>query len=309
MPWYPIEFDPMIAIAAASFHESGRLLEANAGFRRLVGMQPAQPTGNCVSQFFLQPLFSDLVNQNAGIDGDIHRGPLIIGERAGRRWSLLAHVWRAGGVLRLLAEHDIVKLEQLCDVTLQLNGDYANAQEHFAEIKRTSQHGKRMALTPAFTDPLTGVGNRRRLGQALSFEIERSKRTGEPLCAFMADLDCFKCVNDRLGHQVGDKVLMAFADLLLQHTRRNDVVTRFGGDEFIVLLPQTTLDDALAAAEHIRAACASLKVDPMPEPITASLGVAQLRDNEDGSSLILRIDRALYKAKEMGRNRVVDGQQ
>lgn len=159
------------------------------------------------------------------------------------------------------------------------------------------------ALT--LTDTLTHLGNRRRLDEALITEASRVGRTGEPLSALMADLDHFKRVNDQYGHAVGDLVLRAFGDLLRSRTRATDVITRFGGEEFIVLMPHTAIAQAIEVAERIRVSFAAMRIAPVTEPITVSCGVAQLVAGATGESLLKRIDRALYEAKNAGRNRVV----
>jgi diguanylate cyclase (GGDEF)-like protein len=123
----------------------------------------------------------------------------------------------------------------------------------------------------------------------------------------MVDLDHFKRVNDTFGHEVGDKVLAAFGSLLRRQTRPTEVVARTGGEEFVVLMPHTDLVDSLAAAERIRAATAVLRVEHMTEGMTASVGVAKLAAGEDGDAFMLRVDKALYEAKNSGRNRVVAG--
>jgi len=155
------------------------------------------------------------------------------------------------------------------------------------------------------TDQLTGVGNRHRLEQVLALEVERAVRSGAPLAGFMADLDHFKRVNDEFGHQTGDDVLAAFGQLLREQTRATDVLTRFGGEEFVVLLPHTDLAQAVAIAERTRATLASLQIDPVPHPVTGSFGVAVLAQGERGEDLIRRMDASLYAAKNAGRNRVV----
>ena len=176
------------------------------------------------------------------------------------------------------------------------------------ERKRLEQMQRRreaQILEAAMTDQLTGVGTRHRLEEVLAIEVERVGRTGAPLAGFMADLDHFKRVNDEFGHPAGDKVLAAFGQLLREHTRATDVLTRFGGEEFLVLLPNTDLARAASIAERIRTALALLQIDPVPHPVTGSFGVAVFAEGERGEDLIRRMDEALYVAKRSGRNRVV----
>jgi two-component system chemotaxis response regulator CheY len=122
----------------------------------------------------------------------------------------------------------------------------------------------------------------------------------------MADIDHFKYVNDEYGHAAGDRVLAHFGALLRTHTRPTDIVTRFGGEEFIVLMPHTRLAQASAKAEQIRNALAAEQIAPLVRPVTSSFGVAELLHDEEGSSFLKRVDAALYRAKKDGRNRVVE---
>jgi diguanylate cyclase (GGDEF)-like protein len=144
---------------------------------------------------------------------------------------------------------------------LALNRDYADAQLQLAQINLKLQQREAQIVAPSLTDPLTGVGNRRRLEQVLAAEITRADRSGGSLCAFMADLDHFKNVNDTSGHEAGDKVLAAFGDVLRRRTRATDVVARFGGEEFVVLMSATELEVALGIAERIR--CSPLRTSSL----------------------------------------------
>ena len=307
MSWFPPELAPLLTVAAAALDEDGTLIEANAGFLRLIKVEGPQPIGTCVARFFLQPDFATLVRAPAGADGEIHRGLLTIGDYMGRTRSVHARIWRIGGRLRVLAEYDIEELERLNDAMLELNRVNADAQLELAQTNLKLQQREAQVVALSLIDPLTGVGNRRRLEQALPLEISRSERTGGKLCALMADLDHFKRVNDRYGHQAGDILLAAFGDLLRRHTRANDVVTRFGGEEFVMLMPHTDLAHARDTAERIRAALAASPIAPLPDPVTVSIGVAELTAGEQADGLLRRIDKALYVAKAAGRNRVTAG--
>jgi diguanylate cyclase (GGDEF)-like protein len=125
----------------------------------------------------------------------------------------------------------------------------------------------------------------------------------------MSDLDHFKTVNDTYGHPAGDAVLAAFGAQLRQNSRATDVVARFGGEEFLVLMPETPLTSALEWAERMRALCERTTVAPLPAPVTVSLGVATLQHSAANSDdairqLVQDADAALYQAKRAGRNRV-----
>jgi diguanylate cyclase (GGDEF)-like protein len=159
------------------------------------------------------------------------------------------------------------------------------------------------------TDPLTNLLNRRYLREFLPREVNRATRKGTSLAAIMIDLDYFKRVNDAFGHEAGDLVLMEVAALLKGHIRGSDIACRFGGEEFALILADTTLGSAQRKAEDIRAAIKRLDLKYRDQPlgkITASLGVALFPDQAEGSDSLMRVaDDALYQAKGAGRDRVI----
>jgi diguanylate cyclase (GGDEF)-like protein len=165
------------------------------------------------------------------------------------------------------------------------------------------------------TDDLTGLFNRRGFFQLGEREFERSLRFSRPLAALMFDIDHFKGVNDTYGHPVGDQVLRALADCFRRNKRGIDIEGRYGGEEFVLLLPETLLSGASHIAERLRQSIAELVIPvcrangnqpPVDLRITVSVGVAQMApDIPNLEGLIDRADQALYRAKDMGRNRVV----
>lgn len=158
-------------------------------------------------------------------------------------------------------------------------------------------------------DPLTGLANRRDFDQRLAMEIERSQRQGLPLAAAMLDLDHFKLVNDRCGHAVGDAVLRQVADLIRQHCRRIDLVSRYGGEEFALALPASSGAAAAMLCERIRAAMLAFdwrSLHPeLEKGVTLSAGVSELHPGMNGEGLLSAADDWLYAAKRGGRNRVM----
>jgi diguanylate cyclase (GGDEF)-like protein len=161
----------------------------------------------------------------------------------------------------------------------------------------------------AITDELTGLVNRRRFMEALDTEIARTQRRGERLSVLLADLDDFKRINDRFGHQAGDEALRTFASLLRASLREIDVAARLGGEEFAILLPETSLKGGLVLAERLRehiAEHAVLVRDGKAVHLTASIGVAEYRSGSR-DQLLRGADEGLYRAKQEGKNRVVAG--
>jgi diguanylate cyclase (GGDEF)-like protein len=159
----------------------------------------------------------------------------------------------------------------------------------------------------SITDPLTGLYNRRYLDLILHAEMRRLRRSGEPLSVVFLDIDWFKQFNDEQGHLLGDEALRIIGRVLRDHVRAGDVVTRYGGEEFVVMLPQTTLAAAGRVAERLRRAVAAavLPGSPAPQHRTISLGVACTAQPIAIGSLLHQADSAAYAAKWAGRNRVV----
>ena len=158
----------------------------------------------------------------------------------------------------------------------------------------------------ARTDPLTGLLNRRALEELFEVELERSRRTGRPLSVVVGDLDGFKAVNDHLGHHAGDRALHQVATELTKWKRRIDVAARMGGEEFALLLPETDERGAFLVAERLRRATQRCFGDDLKLPLTISFGVASYPDHGDDSEMLLHsADRALYAAKDLGKDRTV----
>ncbi len=161
---------------------------------------------------------------------------------------------------------------------------------------------KQMALT----DPLTGLSNRRSIEPQLEGEVSRARRHRVPLSILLADLDHFKKVNDSHGHSVGDEVLREIARRIEATLRREDRAARWGGEEFLILLPETNMAQARIVAEKIRHAIdeAPITCDKVRIGMTISLGIADWHEDASTDELIQRADLALYQAKSEGRNRV-----
>ena len=187
----------------------------------------------------------------------------------------------ASRVLQEINHYSVV----LSDITAEEN--YKNELEHLT-----------------VTDALTGIGNRRSFHQKIENEIRNAKRYKHPLSLVMFDIDFFKRVNDKHGHSVGDELLIEYTKLIHSHLREGDIFCRIGGEEFMIILPYATRDDAQKIAEKLRAEVESYR---KIIPITMSFGVVEYIKGEDVEFIFKRVDDALYKAKNSGRNRVVVG--
>jgi diguanylate cyclase (GGDEF)-like protein len=170
----------------------------------------------------------------------------------------------------------------------------------------------RIVERQALVDDLTGLANRRQAEEALSSELARAERLGGSVSLILADLDDFKAINDRHGHPTGDVVLREFADALRETVREIDLASRWGGEEFAVILPGTDLEGAAQLAERLRQAIAArqlLSLDGMPLRVTASFGAGSSGGSAGLEELLEIADDALYRAKRAGKNRVYAGAQ
>jgi diguanylate cyclase (GGDEF)-like protein len=162
-------------------------------------------------------------------------------------------------------------------------------------------------ITLVNTDSLTRLANRRFFIDLLDKAMAFSKRHEQALSVIMADLDNFKSINDTYGHQAGDQVLAAFGQVMQASIRQEDLAARFGGEEFILMLPGTTIEDATILAERLRESLENLAFPPLKTRVTASFGIAQYRPDDTIETLVKRADEGLYAAKAAGRNRVMTG--
>ncbi len=162
----------------------------------------------------------------------------------------------------------------------------------------------------AVTDALTGLNNRRYLDTHLATLVDRSNRRGRPLSVLITDIDHFKSINDTHGHEGGDDVLREFSKRIRGAVRGADLACRYGGEEFVVVMPDTTSEIAAQVAERLRDAVAGapfrISASGAAAAVTTSVGIATLEvDGEGADSLLRRADKALYQAKNNGRNQVV----
>jgi diguanylate cyclase (GGDEF)-like protein len=184
---------------------------------------------------------------------------------------------------------------------------------HFIAIKLDITERKKAEATLEYlarTDALTGVYNRRYLLELAEHEFDIAKRYGQPLSVIMFDIDHFKNINDTFGHILGDRMLQGVAQITRSQLRDVDLFGRYGGEEFVIVLPVTGAQQAGLLAERIRSHVESFRVETDKDPafVTLSIGIAEmLHEPQDGSvyNMIRRADKAMYAAKQAGRNRTV----
>ncbi|GHD63651.1 hypothetical protein GCM10017083_54210 [Thalassobaculum fulvum] len=261
----------------------------NQRYAELHGRDPDEFVGRTLDEFFSPEMVAEIERRDRLLyDGDeprqVYETDLVFAV-AGRRRMVMhkAKMWDA--------ENKMIGITGvMVDVT---------------ESHQLRQELERLATT----DPLTGLANRRAFLARAREEVERASRHGRPMSVVMIDVDHFKSINDRHGHDVGDQVLQRVADMVGSTLRQSgDLAARFGGEEFVLLLPETPMAGAQALAERIREAfeCTEVQTDAGPVGFTASFGVGEFRSDLDTDieTVLKRADDALYRAKTAGRNRV-----
>ncbi|WP_173087016.1 sensor domain-containing diguanylate cyclase [Fundidesulfovibrio magnetotacticus] len=235
--------------------------------------------------------------------GDPSR-PYTLNPETGRihpRTSFETYRRTVSGVSKPWAEHEIHAARSLVPI---LNAHILRITESLVRRNRRALKEKNALLESiSRTDALTGVLNRRALFDSLEAELRRSRRYDGKVALAMLDVDHFKSVNDRHGHQTGDMVLRAVASRLLQEARTTDVIGRYGGEEFLMVMPETSLESAVVVAERVRAAIGNMLLDALGGAVTVSIGVAR-HEGEAILDLVAKVDAKLYEAKAAGRNRV-----
>ncbi len=235
---------------------------------------------------------------------DVHEDPRFLPDRTTNRQgfqirSMLAEpLWSGGAVIGVLS---VSSPGPHC-----FTGDHQLLARLLANCSTPPIERARLGRL-AMTDDLTLAYNQRYLAPRLHEEMERARRTGSPLSMLLMDLDHFKRVNDNYGHATGDAVLRMFADRVRTMVRRIDVFVRRGGEEFTLVMPATSRNNAHATAERIRTSLASAALDVGTTSLaqTVSIGVAEWDGQETLQSFQQRADMAMYRAKELGRNQVV----
>jgi len=299
------ELHDLRAVLAARFSSLGQLIECNAGFQALMESSlPDHCDGN-VSFLFIQPSWEQIVGHGVDNSDKPYFGILTVGSREGRTWTVNAKVVRDSDSWVLIAEHDVEALEKVREALSSMNRDLARTQRELAQAMRELTRKNKLIEELTVTDALTGLGNRRRFDERLSAEIARARRDKTAFSMVMLDIDYFKAVNDSLGHDTGDLVLTQLSRLLALHVRAIDTAIRFGGEEFVVLMPGACAAEAAQTADRLRRAFEAHFKNVLASGLTASFGVAELLLGELGQQLLQRSDAAMYRAKQQGRNCVV----
>lgn len=280
--------------------EEGRIHGCNRGFVRLLDLD-SDPTGGRIGDFLL-PESLEALTVSRGDAGEKVR--LNFQSPSGIH-SITFRIFNEGGERILFGEKIMPTNTDLILKITELNNEMAGMTRDLHRKNRELEKANVFITNMMNTDYLTGVANRRFCMEALNRAISAARRHEMVLAIVMADLDHFKRVNDNYGHDTGDEVLKCFANVLRSCSRLEDVVARFGGEEFVIVQPHNDRIGSAAYAERVRHIFQEMCFEKIPDHLTASFGVAQFEKGDTSDSLIKKADDALYRAKSQGRNRVV----
>ncbi len=210
-----------------------------------------------------------------------------------------------GLIMSAMQEYRLEENSRETELTKQL-ADMQNKLNEMEKLAEVAQHAIEEQRRKAMHDALTGLPNREAYDQRLEQEVQRQQRYGNKLSLMVCDIDLFKRINDNYGHLAGDKVLKIIAKSLQINLRDTDFIARFGGEEFVALMPETSLQEAKIVAEKLRKKIESSPFNFKKEPvqITVSFGISEFVGEDTANEVFERADKALYKAKEKGRNQV-----
>ena len=278
---------------------------ANPAFTTLTGYPLEEVLG--VNPRFLKSGMMDLAFYR-NLWGTILRGEKWSGElwnlnKDGDLYSEEMHIAPVrspdGRISNFVAvKHDITERKQA-------EAQAERAKQGLESLNEELREANENILKLSQTDALTGLANRRTMDDRMHSELARAERLGSGFSVILGDLDHFKSINDEFGHLVGDRALVAAAAVLGQQARPYDLPARFGGEEFMILLPESTLAEAMTIAQRIRRSISETVVPGMERRITISMGISTWGPGDTSGELIGRADVALYLAKRRGRNRVV----
>ncbi len=294
------------AVIAFIVDEQGYLSDANRGFLHLTGQPNSEEQNRNITDLFVNPAFSDLINARIeAVEQPVYRGILNIGNPNQFFQSVTGSVFRFQNELLVIAEYDIKDLERLTSTVLELNNKLTQTQRDLVKANQQLKRNEKKITHLMLIDSLTNIANRRHFEQRIKEEILLHMRNKQSLSLAIGDIDFFKRVNDSYGHDVGDMVICSFSDTLRDNIRAGDFIARIGGEEFIVLFPQTTHNEAYQIINRIRELFVNKSYAGISHAISASFGISSLQQNDNPDSFLKRADKGLYKAKETGRNKVI----
>lgn len=282
------------SVAMAILDDAGRVAEFNHGFRAAVGGQHE----DLASVHLAKPDVATL----SGQDGQIYSGAIVF-RNGGEDWGALSgSIYRVGPQFMVVAEVGVSAYTQLKGEIDRLGRELEQTQRHLARRNQALEKALSEVEALKRQDTLTGLANRQSLDDRIRQEISRWERYRRPLALVLMEMDDFGGVNESYGREVGDELLRHVATVLSRSVRATDMVARYGGLEFALLLPETNEMGALIVAERLRMDLENQIILPMVRPLTASFGVAMLLPGEGNQELYTRAGRAVAHSKKNGRN-------
>ena len=266
----------------------GKILDCNFFFMESTGITK-KPIGRSIQDFMDEDLHAGTASA-----GDCRSIKLTFSMKPSGTHSLTGHILTAGNRFVIFAHPVSITESELVLILSKLTGELTD------RTRKINRKNRELAATP-----LTGLINRQHLKELLDMEISKARRHDRPLSALITDIDHFKSINETYGHSIGNKILTQISQTLRSMCRKEDIVARFDGEEFIVILPDATAQAAVECAERIRKSIEDLIFPEISKPVTASFGATLFTNRDSGESFVKRMDTALYKAKKSGRNKVV----
>lgn len=293
-PW----LDPLRAVAVAMFDSNGDLIEANEGFRFTLS---PEAESNAALRIVAPPFFA-LAAMQPDESGMIYSGLITLNVGHGITRAFSGTVYRRNQLFLLAAELDISAFESLSSDNERLKQELEETRKQLSKRNHTLQKMQEEIEALKRNDGLTGLANLKQLDARANEEIMRWERYRRPLALLLMDLDNFGRINDEFGREVGDELLQHVATILNSATRTLDLVARYGGQEFAVLLPETNEMGAMIVAERLRMDLEGQLILPLLRPLTASFGVALLLPDEKREAYFSRAGRAVKHSKAHGKN-------
>lgn len=275
------------------------ILYLNTQAEKLLGNEKEELVGSDVSRYFTNQKDQDLLIENIREDKEITKNELELKKLDGTEFtglvSVIPSIYHDEEVI-ICCIIDMTEHKRT-EETLKKNNEY------IIELNKELMVMNNNLMNKSIRDGLTNLYNHQHMNEILEEKIQEVENSRINLCLMMIDIDHFKLVNDKFGHLFGDKVLAAVAGLIVKNTRYNDAIGRYGGEEFIVILPEISLEPAAIIAENIRKSVVEHNYGKKDLSVTISIGVAQYT-GETANALINKADKLLYRAKTNGRNRV-----
>ena len=279
-------------LAIAEFSYDGILMDHNKGFHTLFAIFLSD--NNDWKDFFTEDI-SIICKENGDLDTQLLKTTKGDGLLCALRMEE-SSFYCIGEILELKDERLIEDISELSNVMARLNSQLRREKQMLIKAQKEIDRISR-------EDPLTCLLNRRAFFDIINPKLSLAKRQGMHITLFFIDLDYFKSVNDNWGHDMGDRFLVAVADMLKSTLRLEDTISRFGGEEFVIALTGQTLETSLQAAKRILEQCRAIHIESLDQINTLSIGVAQWDGEEGIHKLITRADNACYSAKKSGRDK------